>query len=212
MARKCWWAWVDSNYRPHPYQLPEDYLRPALMDCETLRFANVYAASSSIGRCYELRPQATDVDLGVHQNVHQSFPAPKLCSHARWGEGGKPLPCARAAPSVSLARPAATLARLRSGSGQAHRPILEERLGPAQDCPWPERLGGTRGLHLPLVWMVKTARWTHAATRYLLAGWPPDHRRKLDAELSHLSVLRGRLCNLLLQCLQDCEVCLGVGG
>jgi hypothetical protein len=48
------------------------------------------------------------------------------------------------------------------------------------DRRWPERLGGTRGLHLPFVWMVKTARWTHTATRYLLADKPPDHRRKLE--------------------------------
>jgi hypothetical protein len=73
MARKCWWAWVDSNYRPHPYQLSPGRLRRAVKGCDALRFACVHAALVRVRVCYGLRPLATDIDSGVHQIVHQLF-------------------------------------------------------------------------------------------------------------------------------------------
>jgi hypothetical protein len=59
------------NQRPRPYQLSTGRLRRVPTSNETLRFASVYAASVRIGLCYVLRPLAANVDLCVHQIVHQ---------------------------------------------------------------------------------------------------------------------------------------------
>jgi hypothetical protein len=69
--KEIWWAWVDLNHRPRPYQLSTGRLRRALTDCNRLQFASVYAALAHVGECDTVRPLAANVECGVHQNVHQ---------------------------------------------------------------------------------------------------------------------------------------------
>jgi hypothetical protein len=51
-----WWAWVDLNHRPHPYQLSKGHLRRSAMACYLVGFPRQYKRFPSPRLSYQVLP------------------------------------------------------------------------------------------------------------------------------------------------------------
>jgi len=71
-----WWAWVDLNHRPHPYQLSKGIL---VMDCDFLLLRWFFAPIQAISALDLPLPVATKIDLRWAQKWAQ----PSWCPYWR---------------------------------------------------------------------------------------------------------------------------------